>query len=91
MKALRVVVAGLLAIAASAVNAADDGSRTYANPSCSDRNANAADCVIQDGPPRRSAFGSATPASPTTPAAPAQPSGAAAQGKSSGGTSNGGK
>jgi hypothetical protein len=78
MRTLIVAVAGLLAVAASSTYAADSGSRTYADPSCSDRNANSENCVVQDGPPRRSAFGepAADTKDPSTPAS--KPTGAAA-------------
>ena len=56
------LAAGLLStLLGSAAFAADDSSRTYGNPSCSARSANPNDCVIQDGPPRRGAFGPNTP------------------------------
>lgn len=53
MKTLIALSGGLLLLAASALYAADNESRTYSNPACSDRNAKPGDCVIQDGPPRR--------------------------------------
>ena len=56
MRAL-IAAAVLLGFAAPAAYAAENTSRTYPNPACAERGAGAADCVIQDGPPRRSAFG----------------------------------
>ena len=53
MKALIAVFGGLLLVGATAASAADNESRTYSNPACTDRNAKPGDCVIQDGPPRR--------------------------------------
>jgi hypothetical protein len=62
MKIPAIVLAGAIAFATAAVHAAsNDESRTYANPACSERNANPNDCVIQNGPPRRSAFGQNSP------------------------------
>jgi hypothetical protein len=62
------IVAGALfaafALSASlavSVAVAGESDRTYPKAACTDRNANAADCVIQDGPPRRNAFGPNTP------------------------------
>jgi hypothetical protein len=52
----QIVFTVLAAMLGSAAFAAEDTSRTYANPSCSDRNANPDNCVIQNGPPRRTAF-----------------------------------
>lgn len=43
----------LLLLGTTAAYSAENESRTYGNPSCSDRNAKPGDCVIQDGPPRR--------------------------------------
>jgi hypothetical protein len=78
MKTLIVALAGLVAVVASSTYAADSSSRTYGNPSCSDRNANSADCVIQDGPPRRSAFGEPAAGPKDTPPPASKPTGAAA-------------
>ena len=65
MKTLSVAVGGLLVLVAAAANAADSGARTYPNPSCSDRNANPENCLVQDGPSRRGSGGE-TPAPPET-------------------------
>jgi hypothetical protein len=67
MKTPIVAFGCMLFAAASSVYAAESGSRTYGDPSCSDRNANSADCVIQDGPPRRSAFGEQSKGNKDTP------------------------
>ena len=56
-----IVSAALFAIAASAVFAGERSDRTYPKANCAERNANPADCVIQDGPPRRDAFGPNSP------------------------------
>ena len=53
MKTLIALSGSLLLLAASAAYAAENESRTYSNPACTDRNAKPGDCVIQDGPPRR--------------------------------------
>ena len=80
MRAL-IAAAALLGFAAPLASAAENTNRTYPNPACAERGANAADCVIQDGPPRRSAFGPLTPPvkgppTPTpTPVVPSGPSG----------------
>ena len=52
----KIVFAVLIAAFGSVAMAAEDTSRTYGNASCSERNANPDNCVIQDGPPRRTAF-----------------------------------
>jgi hypothetical protein len=52
----KIVFLALVAAFGSVAIAAEDTSRTYANPGCSERNANPNDCLIQDGPPRRTAF-----------------------------------
>ncbi|HEX2830197.1 MAG TPA: hypothetical protein VHP37_27910 [Burkholderiales bacterium] len=65
----RIIFAALLAMLGSAALAAEDTSRTYGNASCTDRNANPDNCVIQDGPPRRRAFGEQSP-QPKKPTAP---------------------
>lgn len=57
----RIIFAALVATLGSAAFAAEDTSRTYGNASCTDRNANPDNCVIQDGPPRRQAFGDQSP------------------------------
>jgi hypothetical protein len=78
MRMLIVAVAGVFVVAASSTYGADSGSRTYADPSCSDRNANSADCLLQDGPSRRGSAG--TPPTETKPTSPpaGKPTGAAA-------------
>jgi hypothetical protein len=75
MRTLIVAVAGLLVVCASPIHAADSGSRTYADPSCSDRNANAADCVVQDGPSRRASAGTPPAAQKDTATPASQPAG----------------
>ena len=50
---LKAAFAVSIGLAAASAGAADTGARTYPNPSCTDRTANPADCVIQDGDPRR--------------------------------------
>jgi hypothetical protein len=78
MRTLIIALAGLLAVVASSTYGADSGSRTYADPSCSDRNANSADCLIQDGPSRRGTAGT-PPTGTADPATPAsKPTGSAA-------------
>jgi hypothetical protein len=71
-------LAALLFVAAWPAYAADSGARTYQSASCTDRNANPDNCVIQDGPPRRSAFGNPPPVVQPTPPKPAQPPAGAA-------------
>ena len=87
----------ILALAMSAmgfaVHAADSGGRTYANPACSDREANPENCVILDGSPRKppipGAKGGAQQgggaSTPTTPV----PSGSSLTSGTGGGTSGG--
>ena len=70
MRALTISAVCCAAIAGAAL-AAEDTSRTYAKQSCSERNAHPESCVIQDGPPRRSAFGNPLPAAVPPKAAPA--------------------
>jgi hypothetical protein len=78
MRTLIIALAGVFVVAASSTYGADSGSRTYADPSCSDRNANSADCLLQDGPSRRGSAGT-PPTGTTDPAKPAsKPTGAAA-------------
>ena len=57
------IVAGALFAAFATIGAfaGESSDRTYPKANCADRNANPADCVIQDGPPRRDAFGANTP------------------------------
>ena len=69
MRAL-IAAAVLLGFAASVAYAAENTNRTYPNPACAERGASAADCVIQDGPPRRSAVGNPPVAQPTPAPAP---------------------
>jgi hypothetical protein len=64
MKTRIAVLGSLLLLGASAVYAADNESRTYSNPACTDRNAKPGDCVIQDGPPRRRGQPEAPPTPP---------------------------
>jgi hypothetical protein len=80
MKKMVAATSGLLLIAAAAVNAADSGSRTYADPSCSDRNANPENCVVQDGGSRRGSSVAPVPGTefkpPPTSATPSASAGA---------------
>jgi hypothetical protein len=80
MRASALLAVGCLTFAAAAF-AAEDTSRTYAKPGCSERNANANDCIIQDGPPRRRFPGPENASPPATPA----PAKGATGGNSSGG------
>jgi hypothetical protein len=84
MKTPIVAFGCMLLVAASSVYAAESGSRTYGDPSCSDRNANSADCVIQDGPARRSAFGEQSKGNKDTPPAPTKPEKPSATGAQAG-------
>jgi hypothetical protein len=74
MKALGLFAVLCAALAAPAF-AAEDTSRTYAKPACSERNANPENCVIQDGPPRRMAFPTAEPPQPKPAPKPPTPAG----------------
>ena len=80
MRALS-VAAVLIGFAAPAAYAGESTDRTYPKASCTDRYSSGAECVIQDGPPRRNAFGPNTPpvAQPGTvvppPSSPNPPSG----------------
>jgi hypothetical protein len=90
MRTLIVAVAGLLVVCASPIHAADSGSRTYADPSCSDRNANSENCLVQDGPSRRGTAGT-PPAAQDTSTPASKPAGAAAgKGVAAGGTNSSG-
>jgi hypothetical protein len=78
MRTLIVALGSLLVLAASSAYAADSGSRTYADPSCTDRNANSENCLIQDGPARRGTAGGQTPTAKSPSSAPGAAAGASA-------------
>jgi hypothetical protein len=90
MKMIAAVLAAAATLWASGAFAADSGDRTSMPESCSDRSAN---CVIQDGPPRRRGGEAATNSTP--PAGSTSPDnrgstgakGGAKPGDASGGTS----
>lgn len=75
MRIPTLTLALLATLAALPSHAAVSTDRTYANPACSERNANPENCVIQDGvAPRRPPVSGTTPGSPgggVTPPAPA--------------------
>jgi hypothetical protein len=90
MKTLIAAVGGLMLVAGSSTYAADNGSRTYPDPSCSDRNANSENCLVQDGPSRRGTTAQTPPAKGPS-ATPGTATGASAgKGVAGSGTSSGG-
>ena len=79
MRAL--ALAALCCLSSGQALAAEDTSRSYAKQSCTERNANPNDCIIQNGPPPRYAVPVAPPAPPKSTPAGASSNGVTILGK----------